>query len=212
MTAFTNIDAFKAARPVQDAQAEQNSFAIDETYWGYVVRGTEDVPMRVQIAQGMAWFTGIGFAIAALGMWAIPMTQFQGEVLPMKLGATIVMVGFAAYLLWFASRGTHSELQFDTRLGEVREIVRNQAGRPTLIGRYGFDAIGGVHIDRSATRHGQACLVLRQGNTAQFIPVAWAQERQLLGLRDRLGMDLMIRPLTPLRQPQVMSGALIRHV
>ena len=211
MTAFNNIEEFKGATPVHNRQVEKSSFAIDETYWGYVVRGTDGVPMRVQIAQGMAWFTGICFAIAALGMWAIPMTQFQGEVLPMKLGTTIVMVGFAAYLLWFASRGTHSELQFDTRLGEVREIVRNQAGRPTLIGRYGFDAIGGVHIDRSATRHGQACLVLRQGNTAQFIPVAWAQERQLLGLRDRLGMDLMIRPLTPLRQPHTTSQGSVRH-
>lgn len=210
MTAFVNIEEFKGAKPVLDRQVEPSSFTIDETYWGYVVRGTEDAPLRVQIAQGMAWLTGIGFAIATLGMWAIPMTQFQGDLLPMKLGATMILAGFAAYLLWFASRGTRTELQFDTRLGEVREIVRNQAGRPTLIGRYGFDAIGGVHIDRSATHHGQACLVLRQGNTAQFIPVAWGLESQLLSLRDRLGVDLMIRPLTSLRQSQVMPKAFAR--
>lgn len=210
MTAFINVEQFAGAKPVQDSKVEVCSFAVDETYWGYVVRGTEDAPLRVQIAQGMAWFTGIGFAIATLGMWAIPLTQFQGDVLPMKLGATILLAGIATYLLWFASRGTRSELHFDTRLGEVREIVRNQAGRPTLVGRYGFDAIGGVHIDRSATQHGQACLVLRQGNTSQFIPVAWGPECQLLSLRDRLGLDLMIRPLTPLRQSQVMLQALAR--
>jgi hypothetical protein len=210
MTAFINVEEFAGAKPVQDNKAEVSSFAVDETYWGYVVRGTENEPLRVQIAQGMAWFTGICFAIATLGMWAIPLTRFQGDVLPMKLGATILLAGIATYLLWFASRGTRSELHFDTRLGEVREIVRNQAGRPTLVGRYGFDAIGGVHIDRSATHHGQACLVLRQGNTSQFVPVAWGKESQLLGLRDRLGHDLMVRPLNPLRQAHVMPEAMAR--
>lgn len=193
MTAFPNIDGFNATDHVADPRADKVCFAVDETYWGYVVRCTEMDSAWVKLAQGMAWFAGIGLSIAALGLWMVPMTQAQTAILPMKLGATFVLSGIAVYLLWYASRGTHSELQIDTSLGEVREIVRNQAGRPTLLGRHGFDAIGGVVIDRAGHRHGRACLVLRYGNTAQFMPVAWGQERDLTALRNRMGHDMMLR-------------------
>lgn len=200
MTAFPNVDGIGAAPRGVETAATQSCFVVDDTYWGYVVRCTEAESIWVQIAQGAAWFAGICFAIAAVGLWAVPMTQLEAEILPMKLGATFVLSGMAVYLLWFASRGTHSELQVDTSLGEVREIVRNQAGSPTLLGRHGFDAIGGVLIDRSTLRQGRACLVLRYGNTTQFMPVAWGTEDELKGLRDRMGHDLMIRPANPLCQ------------
>ncbi len=195
MTAFPNVDGYAAAPAGVDAAAEQSSFAVDETYWGYVVRCTEAESSWVQIAQGMAWFLGICFAIAALGLWAVPMTQFGAEILPMKLGATFVLSGIAVYFLWYASRGTHSEMQIDTSLGEVREIVRNQAGRPTLLGRHGFDAFGGVSIERTPHQHGHARLMLHYGNSGQFMIVAWGQEADLVALRDRMGHDMMLRPM-----------------
>ena len=200
MTAFPNIDGYATAVLGAEKSTGQTCFEVDETYWGYVVRCTGAESRWVQMAQGVAWFAGIGFCIATLGLWAVPMTQFDTGLLPMKLGATFIMAGIAVYLLWYASRGTHSELQVDTSLGELREIVRNQAGRPTLLGRHGFDAIGGVMIDRTTLRKGRACLVLRYGNTSQLMPVAWGLENELTALRDRMGHDMMIRPAHPLRQ------------
>ena len=199
MTAISDVNGFRALPRGGEITALQSCFVVDETYWGYTVRCTEAEPFWVKIAQGTAWFAGICFAIAAVGLWAVPMTQFEAEILPMKLGATFILSGIAVYLLWYASRGTHSELQIDTSLGEVREVIRNQAGRPSELGRHGFDAIGGVMIDRSTLRKGRACLVLRYGNTAQFMPVAWGFETELAALRDRMGRDLMIRPAQPLR-------------
>ena len=207
MTAFPNIGGYPTRLPGAGKTAEPQCFAVDETYWGYVVRDTEAESAWVQVAQGAAWFAGICFCIATLGLWAMPMTQFDAGLMPMKLGATCIMAGIAVYLLWFASRGTHGELQIDTSLGELRELVRNQAGRPTLLGRHGFDAIGGVMIDRTTLRKGRACLVLRYGNTAQLMPVAWGVESELTALRDRMGHDMMIRPAHPLRQQHVAPEA-----
>lgn len=206
MTAFPNIDGYGAAPSGVETAAVQSWFVVEETYWGYILRCTEVEQIWVRIAQGAAWFAGICFAVAAVGLWAVPMTQFEAEILPMKLGATFVLAGIAVYLLWYASRGTHSELQVDTCLGEVREIVRNQAGRPTLLGRHGFDAIGGVLIDRSTLRRGRACLVLHYGKTAQFMPVAWGFEAELTALRDKMGHDMMIRPANPQRQSAVVNA------
>ena len=206
MSAFPNIYANNAAMNGPGKAAESLCFAVDETYWGYVVRCTEAESVWVRAAQGAAWIAGICSCIGALGLWVVPMTQYDAGLLPMKLGASFILAGIAVYLLWYASRGTHSELQIDTSLGEVREIVRNQAGRPTLLGRHGFDSIGGVMIDRTTQRKGRASLVLRYGNTAQLMPVAWGVESDLTALRDRLGHDMMIRPAILQRQSQA-AGA-----
>lgn len=199
MTAYSDIDEMERddARP----DAERPVFKFEETYWGYIVRPLDDDPLAVRILMGMAWGIGIILAIATLGLWMMPHSMIGEDVFGMKLGATVLMAGLAAFFLWYASRGTRTELQVDTSLGELREVVRNQAGKPTLVGRYGFDAIGGVHLERSAGGPGDTCLVLRHGNSGQMLQVAWGPEGQLTALRDRMGHDLMVRPQNGLRQP-----------
>ena len=60
---------------------------------------------------------------------------------------------------------------------------------------YGFDTIGGVFLDYNEET-GKSNLVLRYRNTVQTVPVAEGTEAQLIGLRDRLGHDLMVVPET----------------
>jgi hypothetical protein len=210
MTALPNIDGYQTALYDSEKKtAAPPCFAVDETYWGYVVRCTEAEPAWVQLAQGAAWFAGICMCIATLGLWIVPMSHLASGILPMKLGATFILSGIAVYFLWYASRGTQSELQIDTSLGEMREIVRNQAGRPTLLGRHGFDAIGGIMIDRSTLRKGRAGLALRFGNSAQLMPVAWGLECDLAALRDRMCHDMMISPTLSPRQDHTVPAALV---
>ena len=181
------------------AGAEPPSFSIAETYWGYIIQARSAPPVAVILLQVLAWALGLSLAVAAAGVWVLPQTADAVELLPLRAGASLIFGAFAALLLWFASRGTEAELQVDTAQGELREIVRNRAGRPTLLGRYGFDAIGGVFIDRKAG--GRALLVLRYQNTAQILQVADGPEGALIGLRDRLGRDLMLKSrLGTLRQ------------
>lgn len=165
-------------------------FSVDETYWGYIVRKTTRPTSFTIIMQALSMFLGASFAAAALGLLLAP-ASVTGSDFTMRAVAAVLFGAVSAYLLWFASRGSQSEIQVDTSLGEVREVVRNRAGRPSLIGRYGFDAIGGVFLERSSHRGGTAQLVLRYRNTSQTLPVAEADEDDLLALRDRLGRDLM---------------------
>lgn len=175
-------------------------YAIDETYWGYIIRAKQAPPSSLVLGQAMAWFAGIAFIVAAIGLWVLPLSISNPEIVPLKLGVSVLFFGFAGMLMWFASRGTEAELQIDTSLGEVREIMRNRTGKPTLIGRYGFDAVGGVYIDRQAHARGlpmgHGCLMLRYRNTAQTLPIVAGAETQLRKLRDRLGRDLMVKVRT----------------
>ena len=168
------------------------AFEIDETYWGYIIKKPEGPASFTMIIQGISMFLGACFAAAALGLLILPQSIAGSADLMMRGGAAVFLGALAAYLLWFSSRGSKSELQIDNSLGEVREVVRNRAGKASLIGRYGFDSIGGVFMDRNAGRNGQTVLMLRYRNTAQTLPVAFGPEKELERLRDRLGQDLML--------------------
>jgi len=168
------------------------AFTVDETYWGYIVHKADGPAMPTVILQGLSMFLGASFAAAALGLLLAPHLLTGSTDLMVRGGAAVLFGAIAAYLLWFASRGSQSEIQIDNSLGEVREVVRNRAGKPSLIGRYGFDSIGGVFLDRAGSKGTSAILMLRYRNTAQTLPVATGTETELSDLKDRLGRDLML--------------------
>ena len=196
MSIFTSFETMEPASSATAVFAEDAQFAVDDTYWGYIVRSTEPASLPLVVLQVVAWVVGVSFCLATLGFWTLPSTVFQGPVIGMKLGASVVTGASAAFCLWFASRGTDSEIQIDTKLGEIREVVRNRAGRPTLIGRYGFDSIGDVTIEYGVARSRRGVsegeLVLRYRNSDERLHVARGALARLGWLRDRVGSDLML--------------------
>jgi len=170
---------------------KKSHFSIHETYWGYIVQPNGGPRLSIRIQQYVATFIGACFFAAALSIILVPQMAVGAIDYTMRGGAAVMLAGVAAFCLWFATRGSTSELQVDTNLGEVREVIRNRAGASTLLGSYGFDAIGGVYIDR--TKGAASELVLRYRNTSQTLHVATGHPLKLENLRDRLGQDLMLR-------------------
>ncbi len=169
-------------------------YALEEREWGYVVFPIGEVSPWAVLSQLAAWAAGVAAGVAAAAIWLVP-SAVDAMALA-RVGLTGALLVTAALLLWFASRGLRPEVEIDLRRREVRQMVRNRAGRPTLVARYGFDRIGGVVLDRSAGR-GQyrpshAALVLRYRNTAQMLPVVYGRASDLMALRDRLGRDLIV--------------------
>lgn len=169
---------------------------VEETHWGYVVRDPSGVSVGLVVAQAICWVFGISAVVAALCVWIFAGEASDAGTIALRWGATVIALAFAALALWYASRGIETEIQVDTRLGELREVTRNRAGRPTAHGRHGFDSIGGVFIDRQGRRDmagGSGVLVLRLGNSAQLVAVAAGPVSELEPLRDRMGRDLVVR-------------------
>lgn len=170
-------------------------FAVEDVYWGYIVKSSRRPSAGVLLAQLTSFVLGAGFLAAASGILLIPTVMFEGDLGPMRMGAAVLFAGFAFLLLWFASRGSRTQLHVDTSVGEIREVICNRAGRPTTVGCYGFDAIGGIYLEQRPANE-KATLVLRYRNTNQTIGVAEGPEAQLASLRDRLGRDLMVETQT----------------
>ncbi len=215
MSASSDIDllvqpeARKSMRRDRGASASQPAapYTIEDHYWGYVVRSACPPSLGTVVFQGASWILGLVFIVAAVGLLVLPSQLAQADLLGFRLGSAVILGGLGVFCMWFASRGSLAELQIDTAQGEVREVVRNRAGRPTVLGRYGFDVIGGVFLERAGPGRrsdlapGHAELVLRYRNTAQVLRVVSGPEAELEALRDRLGVDLVVRPRLPLRQP-----------
>ncbi len=182
----------------QDHLAKSSSFTVEDIYWGYIIRSGRGPSLGVAIAQAVCFFFGMCLLTAAAGLLLLPTLFFDGGIGTIRLGAAALFGTFAAYLLWFASRGTQAEVHVDTSVGEVREVICNRAGKPTTVGAFGFDTIGGIYLNTDETTN-SAVLSLRYRNTSQTVMVAEGTEAQLVGLRDRLANDLMVTPTTAAR-------------
>lgn len=175
-----------------ESAAAAPRFELDETYWGYIIRSNEGPGVSIAVLQGLAMFFGACFIAVAIGLLMIP-TAMSGSVdFAMRGVAAVLFTALAVFLLWFATRGVQTEIHVDNSLGEVREVIRNRAGKSTLVGRYGFDAIGGVFLDRTVGSESEATLMLRYRNTSQVLPVARGKVASLEALRNRLGQDLIL--------------------
>jgi hypothetical protein len=197
MSVISSKDDFGPDKAVAVEILPRRGFDVEETYWGYIIKGTERAPVWLVASQAASWAVGVVFAIVAVGMLVVPGTGDALELALFKVAASVPLAVVAVMLFWYASRGTRIEVEIDTSRGEVREMLRNQSGRSTLLGLYGFDSIGGVFLERNREERnrskGRAALVLRYRNTAQVLRVARGAEPMLEGLRDRLGRDLMVR-------------------
>lgn len=179
-----------------DRVDNRTSFLVEASHWGYTVRSGIPAPRLLLFVQALVWLAGCALITFALALWVLPSAINSGPAVGLKLALTVILLATSAYCLWHSSRGVMPEFQIDTSRGEVREVVRNRVGRPSVIGRYGFDAIGGVFIDRgrafgSASAE-MSTLVLRYRNAAQSLPIAQGEMADLAPLRDRLGRDLMV--------------------
>ncbi len=175
--------------------AKPSTFAVEDIFWGYMVRSGRGPSFGVAMGQAVSFFFGVCLLTASLGILVLPALFFDGDLGAMRIGSAVLFGAVAAYLLWFASRGTQSEVHVDISLGEIREVICNRAGKPTTVGCYDFDSISGVLMDESEAT-GLAQLVLCYGNTSQTVSVAEGTVAQLIPLRDRLAHDLLGRAMS----------------
>ena len=164
---------------------------ISDTFWGYVIASSLADRRWAEVGQTVSWIAGMAFMIAAIGLWLLPGASVASDVVAMKFGLSTVLGGIASMLTWYASRGVRTEIQVDTKLGEIREIVRNSAGRTSLISKLRFDMIGGVFLDRTNADKGETALLLRFLNTPKVMLVAVGPTEHLEQLRNRLGRGLL---------------------
>ncbi len=188
---MTIVDTSAApARQTDPDQLDGFRVSLTETWWGYVIR-TERVRSSVRrLVDLAAALVAVGFALAAVVIWLAPIDDASGAAILLK-GAGSSLMALLALLVSYLSRGDDvSEVQIDCNRAELRLMARPTGERLRLVGRYGFEEIGGVFIDRGATTR----LMARYRNTPHLVTIATGPGPRLERLRDRLGRDLLGTP------------------
>lgn len=209
LSVIEDVDFRDSVASTLKTSAEEQDFAIDETYWGYVIRTTKKPSVALTLLQAVSALFGVVCLLATLALWLMPEALTQGSVIGMKVGASAVIGGMGALCLWFASRGVVSELQVDTRLAEVREVVRNRTGRASLCGRYGFDAFADLSISSEADAEAAiGALVIHHRESNKTVHVARGTVAGLGQLKARLSRDMMLRAREAFTSPYSDDGML----
>lgn len=177
--------------PVSSAAVFPTAPLLSETYWGFAVKSSAKIPVRVLISQAAAMVLGAGFAAATLGIWGLPSLAVQVDSFFMRVGLSVFFATMSFMLIAYANRGIASELQFDMGLGEVREVINNRSGKSVLVAHYGFDAFVGLSIDRSSGDASHVGLVLEHQDPSQNILVATASDAEIGVLYGRLERDML---------------------
>ncbi len=205
MTAIGDFNVYTSLKREIPRPMATETYRVEQSNWGYTVRNLSAPDLAITLMQGLCWLLGMAFIVAILGLWIMPAAVFSGPAFGLKVGASAMLFAVAYYSMWYASRGTQVEVQIDTRAREVREIVRNRAGRPRQLARYAFTDIGSVFVDFSGVRsrkdHTQGTLVMRYRTSAQTIVIAAGTLEQLVPLRDMLGRDVMLGGRQPVARP-----------
>lgn len=173
-------------------RARVQGFRVENTYWGYIIHGDGSANWTMVGLQILAMIVGAACIVASFVLIAVPTVLTDEFGLMVRTGSAAVFAMLAIFMIWFASRGTVTEVHVDIHQGEVREALRNRTGRATILGRHGVDAIGGVFLDRTMGRDGEASLVLRYRNTAKTLLIAEGRAAPLEKLKNRLGRDLIL--------------------
>ena len=194
MTAAYSSDHFSIDADFISRFSRLEGTNVRETHWGYVIKGTEAEHVRVRAAQAASCFMGGAFLISAVALWIFPSRALAaGFELHLTLTCIFLAVGY--FLVRYGTRGTLVEIEVDLNAKELREVVRNRAGRPSLLGKWSFDSFGGLFIDRSKLSSGEAALMLRYRGTATVVEVASGPLPRIENLRDRLGRDVFASQL-----------------
>lgn len=194
MTAVVDVPVFQGAASKRREPRVEGTVAVSATYWGYRVHGRR-TSVRLVGLQAMCWALGVAMVAVAIGLWIAPEASGGIGVVSFKLGASVLFASLAALLLWHSSRGTILAVEVDHRLGEVREVLCNRAGRATVLSRYGFDAVAGIVTQDMGA--GRAMLALRLRDTDEVLLVAEGPAQGLAGLSERMAADLMLAQAVP---------------
>ena len=167
---------------------------VQESYWGYSVRNTSYIPVSYYFFQGVALFFGAAFVAAVAGLWLVPSAALQSDSLILRAGLSVFFGGVAWLMIAYANRGVATEIQVDSNLCEIREVLKNRLGKSTLVSRFGFDSFSGITIDRSGGDKTRVQLVLNSYDPAQHVLVATGSEARIGALYGRMTRDLMLEP------------------
>lgn len=190
-----------------DAQLAETPVILEERRWGYILNAPGKSYLQMNMMQRVSVFV-------AAYLLAYSLSCLVPLVTGMSMGFDILRVSAAALVglmslpfIWFATRGTKAYIYINTYRNELREVVPNLIGKPTVLRRVPFKDIGGVRIDHGGAGE-RAVLMLWQGSQWRRVAVLEGGRHGLTSLREKLAKDFFSEHLAAARQTMANASGL----
>ena len=172
-----------------DAQLAETDLMVEERRWGYVLNAPGMTYAELNLSQRLsvlvaAYLLSFGIACVIPVLMGMPSTD---DILCQA--AAVFFAALAMPFAWYATRGNKAYIYVNTYRNELREVVPNMIGKPTVLRRMPFSDIGGVRIDHQGAGE-RALLLLWQGGEWRRIAVLEGCRRELTTLREKLARDV----------------------
>ena len=184
-----------------DRELAEPGNLVDERRWGYILNAPGMTIAQLNIWQRLSVLVAtylLSFSLACL----VPM--FLG-MMPhfdiLCVAASVLMTLLAMPFAWYATRGSKAYIYVNTYQNELREVVPNMIGKPTVLRRIPFSEIGGVRVDHGGEGQ-RAVLLLWQGGSWRRVAVLEGGRGDLTSLREKLAKDVFGEELQ-----QIMASA-----
>lgn len=121
---------------------------------------------------------GTALILSASGMWVLPGSQVDGDVVFIKLGVSIFFFMCGLALLMRNHADNRPDAYFDPVRGEVRVLQKNDRGRPQTVLRRSYDSLGTARFSDHMVE-----LYDMDGTMLMRVPLASADIRQALRMQ-----------------------------
>lgn len=181
-----------------DAQLAETPVSLDERRWGYILNAPGRSYLQMNMMQRVSVFVAAYLLSYTFSCLVAVATGLNTSVDILCVAASGLVGLLALPFIWFATRGTQAYIYINTYRNELREVVPNLIGKPTVLRRVPFRDIGGVRIDHGGAGE-RAVLLLRQGSQWRRVAILEGGRRGLTSLREKLAKDVFSEQLAATR-------------
>lgn len=175
---------------------ENDGPELTHTSWGYMITSHDAAGFAVKAGYSLMRYFGIVLILVAVGLWVLPGTSVHAEVMPFKIGLSVLFAVLGGISIWNSANDRREEAQLDLERCEFRRGIRHANGRFAVLTKLALKDAGELFVSRPSHQGEDAVLYLRRANAPQALEVASGPEDLLFPLLQRITSDLnrVIRP------------------
>lgn len=125
----------------------KSSARVKRTFWGYLIEGDAPEDIMKPIIRVVGIVSGTAFVFAFVGLWTLPGSSVDGDLLPFKLALSAFWLLLGVFLIQLCEEKGKLEIEVDKLRQEMRAVERGKDGMTKIIDVVPFREIGEVVME-----------------------------------------------------------------
>jgi len=125
----------------------ENEARVRRTFWGYLIEGETPQDIMKPLIRLVGIVSGTAFIFAFVGLWTLPGSSVEGDLLPFKVALSAFWLLLGAFLIQLCQEKGRLEIEVDKLRQEMRAVERGKDGMTKIVNVLPFHDIGEVVLE-----------------------------------------------------------------